>query len=556
MKNINSDIEPIEEVMEIEPKRDWWKYWVAVAFIVFAVTGYVYLSKNYENGAAGYFSGSLGFISSVTKDAFSDIFKNGANKEKLVESIDLNVDKNKVAGKLGNRAPDSKKQNPFTANIIDGGSNLNIFNKESESKQNNNNFQSLKNTNLLESSGPSGNLLTEQLTSSEKEKVKTAESLKFAVSIKDCSFSTSQPPAHQKVLINEVAWMGGSEAYGLTSNDEWIELKNISGGGIDLNGFQVLDQGGQIKIKFTNADKILAGGFYLLERTDDASIPNLTADAIYTGALSNSDEGLRLFDNECVLMDEVLAAPEWPAGDAGARRTMERGLSLSWHTYNGTAVNNIFGTPKKENSMPAVVSSGATGGTVPVGNQQQTAIQSGAPVKIIISEVQTKGGTGESDNEFVEIYNPGDTAVDLSALPLKLHIRNSNGKDGSKPLTFINNTIPAKGYFLIGPASGYNGSASLDATYSVSSGNKLVDNGGVYISKNTAADVDVFDKLGWGKQPLGGFETLPVIDNPLANESISRKSEVDTNNNANDFIKSKPTPKNSGIGGGFISPQS
>jgi hypothetical protein len=550
---MNPDIEPIEEIMEIEPAGGRWKYAaVAVAVIIFIGAGYVYLFKNGKNGTAGYFSGSLDFISSVSEDAFSNIFKNGESGEKLVESINLNADKNQIAGKSENKTSNVFKQNPFTANIIDSGSVLNKSNQVPASKQNNNASQHPE---VIESPANVGDSPIKQPVDSGEEKTKTAEVVGSVVSIKDCPFNVSEPPAHQKVLINEVAWMGGGEVYGLSSNDEWIELKNISVGEINLSSFQLLDQGGQIKVKFSDADKIPAGGFYLLERTDDASVPDLTADGIYTGALSNSNEGLRLFDNECVLMDEVSAGPEWPAGDAAARRTMERGFDLSWHAYNGEAVNNIFGTPKKENSTSMVVSSGTIGGAV-INNQQQVISPVISPVRIIISEIQTKGGTGESDNEFVEIYNPGDAAVDLSALPLKFHIRNSNGKDGNKPLTFINNVISAKGYFLIGPASGYNSSASFDATYSVSSGNKLVDNGGVYISKNFSADVDVFDKLGWGKQPSGGFETLPAFENPGANESISRKSEIDTNNNANDFIKSKPTPKNSGTVGGFISPES
>ncbi len=546
MENINLDIEPIEEIMEIEPASNWRKYAaVVIAAVILIGIGYGYLSKDGENSVVGYFSGSMGFISSVTEDAFSNIFKNGENKEKLVESIDLSIDKNKVAEKSENNTDYSKKQNPFTANITDVVFDTNKSNKASENKQ----------INIPQSSDNfqfSDDLSVRQPVDSKKEEIETVWSAKPVILTKDCSFDVFGPLTHQKVIINEVAWMGGSEMYGLTSNDEWTELKNISGSEINLGGWQILDQGEQIKIKFDDAAKIPAGGFYLLERTDDASIPNLTADSIYTGALSNSNEGLRLFDDQCNLADEVLAAPEWPAGDATARRTMERGSDLLWHTYGGVAVNNIFGTPKKENSTLAVVSSGVGSGA-PINNQQQPVTQSSTPVRVIISEVQTKGGTGESDNEFIELYNHGDTAVDLSALPLKFHIRNSNGKDNNKPLTFINNSIPAKGYFLIGPASGYKNSVSLDATYSSSSGNKLVDNGGVYISKSSAADVEVLDKLGWGKQPSGGFEISPVINNPGANESISRKVEIDTNNNANDFIKSKPTPKNSGTGGGFIS---
>ena len=42
--------------------------------------------------------------------------------------------------------------------------------------------------------------------------------------IKNCAYSTSQSPSHENLIINEVAWMGTTR----DTNDEWIELKNIS----------------------------------------------------------------------------------------------------------------------------------------------------------------------------------------------------------------------------------------------------------------------------------------------------------------------------------------
>ena len=111
--------------------------------------------------------------------------------------------------------------------------------------------------------------------------------------------------------------MGGSGDFGLTATDEWIELKNISNAEIDVSNWQLIDKTEQIKINLglMNKIKIPASGFILLERTDDDSAPNVAADLIYSNTLNNSDEGLRLFDNQCNLIDEVLANPNWPAGD-------------------------------------------------------------------------------------------------------------------------------------------------------------------------------------------------------------------------------------------------
>lgn len=167
---------------------------------------------------------------------------------------------------------------------------------------------------------------------------------------------------------------------------------------------------------------------------------------------------------------------------------------------------------------------------------------------LVISEIQVAGVT--SDDEFIEIYNPTTAPIDLEVLPIKLHIRNSAGTDQNRALTFINKMIPAHGYFLIGPSSGYSGTTPLDATYSAS-GNKLVANGGVYISKNISAEVDVIDKVGWGTQPSPGYETTPFTENPSANQSIERKfggdlgNGEDTNDNSADFtLQTTPNPQN------------
>ena len=57
--------------------------------------------------------------------------------------------------------------------------------------------------------------------------------------------NTSQTPSHQSVVINEVAWMGTANS----ANDEWIELKNISAGELDISGWQVVDMAEQIKVR-------------------------------------------------------------------------------------------------------------------------------------------------------------------------------------------------------------------------------------------------------------------------------------------------------------------
>lgn len=149
-------------------------------------------------------------------------------------------------------------------------------------------------------------------------------------------------PSRDSVIINEVAWMGSLAGYA----DEWIELKNISSDPVDLAGWQL--QNAKLKIKiFFDAAVIAPGGLYLLERTDDDSVPEADADLFYSGSLANTNEGLFLFDGQCVLRDEVSVAVKWPAGDNVSKATMERTVNFLWMPSK-----NPGGTPKKENSVP------------------------------------------------------------------------------------------------------------------------------------------------------------------------------------------------------------
>jgi hypothetical protein len=146
--------------------------------------------------------------------------------------------------------------------------------------------------------------------------------------------------AQREVVINEVAWMGSSESY----SDEWIELKNISGQSINLAGWQLQNKNQKIKVFFGANDIIAPGGLYLLERTDNNSVAEVTADKIYSGGLGNSNEALYLFGAGCRLQDSVIAAPKWPAGDNITKKTMERMPNLLWQTSVMPG-----GTPKAEN---------------------------------------------------------------------------------------------------------------------------------------------------------------------------------------------------------------
>ncbi len=152
--------------------------------------------------------------------------------------------------------------------------------------------------------------------------------------------------AFASVVINEIAWMGTINL----ANDEWIELYNNGDSDINLEGWILIAADGTPNINFSNAtNKIIpAGDFFLLERTDDTSVPDIPADLIYTGALLDSGENLIIKDNNGNVINAVDASGGWPAGDKITRQTMQ---------WNGAIWITATATPKAANANASSQSS-------------------------------------------------------------------------------------------------------------------------------------------------------------------------------------------------------
>ncbi|OGM73748.1 hypothetical protein A3H21_03125 [Candidatus Woesebacteria bacterium RIFCSPLOWO2_12_FULL_42_8] len=176
---------------------------------------------------------------------------------------------------------------------------------------------------------------------------------------------------------------------------------------------------------------------------------------------------------------------------------------------------------------------------------------------LVISEVQISGDGGvPASDEFVELYNPTDTAIVMESWLLTR--KNGAGTEANL-VSELNGTVPAHGYFLIGHETGYNGATSLDVPYSAPS-NALTSNYAVLLYDNTNAPVD---KVGFGNNP-DGFETAVFDQNPEANSSVERKAcplstdesmltvdllngnAEDTDDNSGDFVlREVSDPQNS-----------
>jgi len=161
---------------------------------------------------------------------------------------------------------------------------------------------------------------------------------------------------HAKVVVNEIAWMGTESS----ANDEWIELKNTGAENVDLTGWKLEAQDGSPNISLEGS--ISAGGYFLLERSDDATVPDVAADQIYSGALSNSGEILILKDSSGAEMDRVDGSDNWSIGGDNTTKDTAQKIDSGWVTAKPTpkAQNNQTNSQVEENTTQAETTSQTT----------------------------------------------------------------------------------------------------------------------------------------------------------------------------------------------------
>lgn len=351
-----------------------------------------------------------------------------------------------------------------------------------------------------------------------------------------CAYGSGNSAGQRTVIINEVAWMGGVRS----ASDEWIELKNISGNNVDVSGWQLLNKGGGIKAHLSGIKNpiIKPGQFILLERTDNNSAVGATADLIYSGALGNTNDGLRLFNTLCGVVDEVSVAAHWPAGNNDSKQTMERDANANgWHTSTSAG-----GTPKKENSAGIAYGGGGGGSAVVAGQTKQTGVgtstnsgQGGDSITpmtyppLLIAEVQLAGASSTHD-EFIKLYNPNDVAVDLTGWYVQKKTKTAaDFSTFAKADLFTGKQIASHSFFTIAHPSS-------TVAYDVASDYGIADDNTLIIKNPNG---DIVDTVGWGA--ASDCEGTCVA-NPANGQTITRRydqgSFVDTNNNVQDFALS------------------
>jgi len=180
------------------------------------------------------------------------------------------------------------------------------------------------------------------------------------------------------------------------------------------------------------------------------------------------------------------------------------------------------------------------------------ALPAGWSNHVVISEVYSAIDRG--DSEFVELYNPTATAVNISGWTLQTELEEVDVTIPS------NSFIPAYGFYLIAdlgwPGSDDQGWPQADHIQGMNIGKagfSFSDSGIALRNKGGT----IIDAVGWGNSALipSGLVEGTSTPNPQPSTSLERKpannlsnggNGIDTNNNAVDFINILvPHPQNS-----------
>ena len=210
-----------------------------------------------------------------------------------------------------------------------------------------------------------------------------------------------------------------------------------------------------------------------------------------------------------------------------------------------TLLSDLFGSNRSETAGKdkVIFNSEQPAGEAETAPLDENQADSAGFKKVLISEVLLEADS--SKQEFVELFNPNDFAVDLAGWELRK--KSASGADSvlvsSKKFS---GRIKAQGYFLISHPD-FQTAFGADLSWSSSSYGLSKDNT-VYLLDDSDRLVD---KLGWGLAKDYEKQAAPAPDK---GQSLSRKSAIDLDNNLSDFVLSNPSARNSSSYGEFIAP--
>lgn len=309
---------------------------------------------------------------------------------------------------------------------------------------------------------------------------------------------------------------------------------------------------GPVEIVVTNVNGVESKATVIITRT---------APGVFTVSGDGQGEGIILD------ADTLMRAPFDPTGGSrrlsifatGVKHAQEVSVTINGNEVTVEAVEpaSFAGMDEIHVLLPTTLSGAGTATLIVDADGVQSNPVSlliggtpSGPPKIVITQVFGGGGNSGAPfrNDFIEIFNAGSTAVNLSGWSIQYASATATTWS-TTPLTAV--TLSPGQYYLVQQAGGNNG-ATLPTPDTTGAIAMAAGSGKVALVKNTAAltgacpnDSNIVDVVGYGSTAscFRGSGPAPGASNTNA---AARKTNgcTDTQNNANDFALAPPNPKN------------
>ncbi|GEM_PF-5635710 len=166
-----------------------------------------------------------------------------------------------------------------------------------------------------------------------------------------------------------------------------------------------------------------------------------------------------------------------------------------------------------------------------------------APDHLVISEVQISAGAGHTTDDFIEVYNPTTSAIDLKGL--RLVKRSANNTSDTTIKSWVSSTVvPASGYYLWANTD----YTTITVKPNVTTSQAIANNNAIALRRGPADTGTIIDSLAWGTANNGLGEGSSYPKNPPVGQTLAREHDVDNipqdaDNNIEDFALAQPTPQ-------------
>jgi uncharacterized protein (TIGR02145 family) len=361
---------------------------------------------------------------------------------------------------------------------------------------------------------------------------------------------TVLPVIGSPLVISQIYYAGGTT--GATYQNDYVELFNRGNTTVSLEGKSLQYASGNGSDLFSTQSPVLLSGdllpgqYYLISLAAGANGAPLPLPADATGDINlletggkailvNSTEGLPCNGSStpCNTSQKSLMVDLVGYGNANFfETTVASALPLARATV---LLRNWEGAQDTDNNRNDFHPATPT-------PRSKTSPKNEVKPRVVISQVHTNGGV-KYRNDFVELYNAGNSAQNLSGWSLQYADSNA----ANWQVTPLSGTIQSGQYLLIMQAAGTSGSylpppdfiGNIDL--STTGGKLVLSRSNTIISGNCPSGDNVVDMVGYGLTDCHEG-SAPVA----GTNGLRRKGSgyVDTDNNLQDFFEGELFPRN------------